>query len=89
MFTVVLIMIAGVVVGLVSRGRFTCFVSRVVTVLIWLLLFLLGVEVGCNDNVVNGLRELGVEALVLAAAGSFGSAAFAWLLWRIAVKHKD
>lgn len=89
MFTVVLIMLAGVGVGLVSRGRFTCFVSRAVTALIWLLLFLLGVEVGCNPTVVSSLRQLGVEALVLAAAGTLGSAVFALLLWRIVIKDKN
>lgn len=46
MFTVILIMLCGIVVGRLLRGRVLSFVPRVITFLIWLLLFLLGIEVG-------------------------------------------
>ena len=47
-----------------------------------MLLFLLGIEVGANPHIVNGLQTLGLEAIVLTIAGSLGSAIFAWALWR-------
>lgn len=58
------------------------FIGRVITALIWVLLFLLGIEVGANPHIVNGLQTLGLEAIVLTIAGSLGSAIFAWALWR-------
>ena len=47
-----------------------------------LLLFLLGIEVGGNPRIVNGLQTLGLEAIVLTIGGCAGSVLFAWALWR-------
>lgn len=38
-----------------------------------LLLFLMGVEIGGNDRIVQNLTSLGVEALVIAVAATLGS----------------
>ena len=57
-------------------------------VLIWLLLFLLGVEVGGNPRIIQGIATLGAEALVLGVAGIVGSAVLAWTLWRWSKKTK-
>ena len=56
--------------------------------LIWLLLFLLGVEVGENPRIIQGIANLGVEALVLGVAGIAGSAVLSWALWRWSKKGK-
>ena len=82
MFTVICLMLSGVVVGFLLRRWRMPFVSRVVTALVWVLLFLLGVEVGGNPRVVGSLGSLGVEALVLAAAGAFGCAVLCKILFR-------
>ena len=55
--------------------------GRLVTGLIWLLLFLLGIEVGSNDRIISALPTLGVEALVLSVAATLGSCLLAWGLW--------
>lgn len=64
------------------RNKKMSFIGRVITALIWVLLFLLGIEVGANPRIINGLQTLGLEAIVLTIAGSLGSAIFAWVLWR-------
>lgn len=89
MFTVIIIMLAGMGLGYVLRaGRFA-FVRCAVTVLVWLLLFLLGVEVGTNPRVVGGIGRLGAEAAVLAVAGVLGSAVMAWVLYRVVRGSRD
>ena len=82
MFIVILLMGCGVALGVVLRGRCLKGVHRAVTGLIWLLLFLLGVEVGSDERIVRGLHTLGAEALLLAAGGTLGSVTAAWLLWK-------
>lgn len=82
MFTVMLFMIAGVSLGIALRRRRLPRISAIVTVLVWLLLFLLGVEVGGNPRVVGSLGSLGVEALVLAVAGALGCAVLCKVLFR-------
>ena len=75
-------------VGWLLRGRFSKAVEKAINVLIWLLLFLLGVEVGGNERIVNGIATLGLEALLLAVAGCAGSALLAWALWRWSQRRK-
>lgn len=69
-------------VGFLLRGRRLTFVNKVVTVLIWALLFFLGVEVGENPQVLSGISNLGLEALWLSLMGLVGTVLFSWALWR-------
>lgn len=81
MLIIVSIMLCGIGLGYLLRGRNTAAISKIITVLIWALLFLLGIEVGTNPKIIGGLRNLGVEALVLTIGGSVGSVLASWWLW--------
>lgn len=82
MFTVITCMFTGVLIGFLIRKKRTGGVQHVVTLLIWLLLFLLGAEVGADKNVVGALHSLGLEALGIALVATTGSALAACALWR-------
>lgn len=84
MFTVILLMLSGILAGFLLRRRRLEGVRRLITVLIWGLLFLLGVEVGGNERIILGLHTLGLEAAAIAAASTLGSVLAAWGLWRLA-----
>lgn len=81
MFIVIGCMLAGIVAGYLLRKRKLRFIHRVILALIWLLLFLLGLEVGTNDKVISQFDHLGLEAFLLAFAGTLGSIIFAGILW--------
>ena len=81
MLIIVSIMLCGIGLGYLLRGRNTGIVSKIITVLIWALLFLLGIEVGSNPKIIGGLQTLGLEALLLTIGGSIGSILAAWALW--------
>lgn len=81
MFIVIGFMLAGILIGYFLRKRKLVFIHRIILTLIWLLLFLLGWEVGANDSVVRQFGKLGFDAFVLATAGTIGSVLAAWLLW--------
>ena len=89
MFTVILVMLSGMLLGRLLRNRRMAFLPRVVMFLIWVLLFLLGVEVGANPEIIRNLKSLGVEAFVLAVAGTLGNAVLAWALWRYAERSGE
>lgn len=57
--------------------------ERLITYLIWLLLFLLGVEVGGNEQIIRALPTLGVEALLISVATVVGCCSLAWGLWKM------
>lgn len=82
MLKVVAIMFSGIAVGFLLRKRRLRVVPHAVTVLIWLLLFFLGIEVGENPQVISGIQDLGIEALWLAMTGIAGTVLFSWALWR-------
>ena len=82
MLKIVAIMLSGMAVGFLLRKRRLRVVPHAVTVLIWLLLFFLGVEVGENPQVINGISSLGLEALWLSLTGIAGTVLFSWALWR-------
>ena len=88
MLIVVSLMLCGIAVGYMLRNKNTRIVSRIITVLIWLLLFLLGIEVGSNPRIVLGMQTLGIEALLLTIGGAVGTTLCAWLLW-IYVSRKE
>lgn len=58
--------------------------SKITTWLIWLLLFMLGIEVGSNKQLISALPTLGVEAMVLSVFATLGSCILAWALWKTA-----
>lgn len=89
MLRIVFIMLLGVAVGRLLRGRNLKWLPAATTLLVWSLLFLLGYEVGGDPRVIGSLATLGIEALTLSLAGILGSAALAWLLWRMATKRGE
>ena len=81
MFIVIACMITGIVTGYLFRHHKVRFIHKLILTLIWLLLFLLGYEVGTNETVIHQFGSLGFEAFLLAFAGTLGSVVFAGLLW--------
>lgn len=88
MLQIILIMAAGIATGWFLRKRSFKFINTLLIVLVWALLFFLGVEAGENQTVVDGLKDLGMEALLLSVAGTAGSIALAWALWRF-IRRKE
>ncbi len=76
------VLFGGILTGRLLRRRPLRALGSVITFIIWLLLFMLGTEVGGNEEVMRSLATLGVQALVLCTGVLAGSIACAWLLWR-------
>ena len=89
MFIAIGFMLIGVLIGFLSRKKSFKNISKLITGLIWLLLFILGVEVGGNSQIVSGLPVIGVEALIITAAAVIGSAVAAFFLWKRIAKYHD
>lgn len=81
-------MLTGMLVGYLLRNRNLKKIHQIITLLIWLLLFILGVEVGSNEQIIKGLHTIGLEAVILTLGGTLGSVIAAWALWRALYKRK-
>lgn len=90
MFIIIGIMLTGMLTGYLLRSRRLSWIHKVITLLIWLLLFLLGIDVGGNEAIVKGLHTIGLEALIITLAAVIGSSLAAWGLWHlIYVRNKE
>lgn len=88
MLTIIIIMFCGIALGRLLRHRKLPWLGVATNVLIWVLLFLLGIEVGNDDRIIKGIASIGLEALVIALAGVTGGAVLSLLLWRYAAKNR-
>lgn len=76
------VILAGIITGRLLACRRLGFVPRLITSIIWVLLFLLGLEVGADKAVVSGFATLGRTALVICTFSVAGSILASWGLWR-------
>lgn len=89
MFTIIGLMLTGMLLGYLLRRRDLKKIHQIITLLIWLLLFILGIEVGSNEQIIKGLHTIGLEAVILTLGGTLGSVIAAWALWRVLYKRKE
>lgn len=82
MFIVIVFILTGILCGYFLRKRKNEWQSKALTLLVWVLLFLMGIEVGSDNHIMQSLPTLGVEALVVAVLATMGSCMGAWLLWK-------
>jgi hypothetical protein len=82
---ILLFLAAGILVGLLLRGRARLLAAadRLSALSVCLLVFLLGLAVGGNEAVVRNLGPLGLRAAVLSLAGVLGSVLAARLVFRL------
>ena len=61
MFIIIGIMLTGMLFGFLLRNKRLSWIHKIITLLIWVLLFLLGIDVGGNEAIIKGLHTLGLE----------------------------
>ena len=90
MFTIIGIMLTGMLVGYLLRSKRLLWIHKVITLLIWLLLFLLGIDVGGNETIIRNLHAIGLEALAITFAAVAGSVLAAWGRWYLVyIRNKE
>lgn len=86
MFKVIAVMALGVIVGRTLKSKNIGFMGKAISVLIWLLLFLLGVSVGANGEIMGSLDTIGVSAIILSLFAVLGSVIAAWVVYKYIFK---
>lgn len=81
-------MVAGVLTGYLLRRHKLKKIGLAITFFIWLLLFLLGVEVGGNEKIVSSIPTLGLEAIIISLVSVLGSCLAAYGLWTYIQRHR-
>ena len=89
MLKVITIMFIGIGIGYLFRNiKLIQKSSKLISFVIFALLFLLGIAVGANDTIINNLSKLGGEAILIALLGTLGSVLGALVISRFILKQK-
>lgn len=85
MLPVLLVMTFGIVLGYVFRhqSKIIQFSEKATSLVIYLLLFLLGVGVGLNKIIVSNMGSIGVQAIVITLGAMFGSIILAYFTYKL------
>ncbi|MFY9590714.1 MAG: LysO family transporter [Bacteroidales bacterium] len=88
MFRVISFMIMGIILGYSFKNYTISFINQLINVLIWTLLFILGLEVGSNSDIIKNLKFVGIDAFVISVGAILGSVLMAWILWKSINRYK-
>ena len=84
MWKLLLLLAIGIIAGrkLKSQTRFLSLNERVISLLIFFLLFILGLSVGKDPEIMSNLGSLGLNALLLSLCAIGGSIFIGWIIQR-------
>ena len=90
MFVVISILFLGIGVGYLFRKiSLLQHIGQPIQYTICILLFLLGISVGGNPEIVDNLGVLGTQAVLISVASNGGSVVMAWAVYRYFFKEKE
>lgn len=82
MLIVIGLMVSGILLGYLFREKNLKFIQKLITLAIFALLFLLGLSVGTNDQIMDNLDTIGLDALVITSGAVVGSVLCAWGIYK-------
>jgi len=89
MFNVILIMSVGIIIGSIfhKNKNLIRLSERITTYAIWSLLFLLGLEIGTNEVIVENIGTLGIKAFIISFGAILGSVLLSYFLYNFLFKN--
>lgn len=87
MLSVIICMMSGILLGVILRNKKFRLINRLVTPFVCILLFIMGIEVGGDPELIRSLPTLGGVALIIALCVTLGSLICAGLWERYLKKH--
>ncbi|MCF7793543.1 MAG: LysO family transporter [Candidatus Cloacimonetes bacterium] len=91
MLIVLLFLAAGIFAGhlLKQKKNIILLSNKLLMLSIFLLLFLLGVEVGKNQTILSNFADIGIKAILISLSGIFSSVFLSMFVYRIFFRKKD
>ncbi len=83
MFIIFLFLLGGIGIGVgLRRIPNLTIIGKLMTGVIFVLLFLLGKSVGKNDAIMNNLASIGMQAFIITSAAIAGSVLMSWIVYK-------
>ncbi len=87
MYVALLVMVAGMILGRLLRGKVKFSVSPLIMCVICLLLFVLGLEIGSNEKLLSEFAHIGFTAVLISMLAVLGSAVAAGIFYKFVVRR--
>ena len=86
-----IVMLSGILIGYILRNirAIPALVSKINIYIIVLLLFVMGLSVGSNPQVIQGLGTLGLLGIAISVVSIAGSVFLSWIVYRHLFKKED
>lgn len=82
------LLVFGIAVGMLLRGRSGKWVSAVVMATVCILLFVMGVRVGLNEEIIGAIKSTGVISAILFVFGTGCCIVLTWLFTKYVIDRK-
>lgn len=82
------LLVLGIAVGMLLRGRSGKWVSAVVMATVCILLFVMGVRVGLNEEIIGAIKSTGVISAILFVFGTGTCIVLTWLFTKYVIDRK-
>lgn len=91
MSEILIIMSSGIITGYIFRKKrtFITFADKLAGWSVYLLLFLLGLSVGNNDQVINNFPVIGFNSIIITFSGISGSIILSFILYKLFFKKSE
>lgn len=91
MIQIIIIMCAGIFAGTFLREKksMLALLDRLTLAAIYLLLFLLGLSVGTDENIIKNFLNIGFTAVILTLGAIAGSVILSWILYLSLFRKKE
>lgn len=91
MIGILITMIVGIITGVLihRKDHLVKINDRLITLAIYILLFLLGISVGLNKIIVQNIGNLGFQALIITIGAVSGSLLVSWVVYKVFFKEKQ
>ncbi|MGL4293583.1 MAG: LysO family transporter [Bacteroidales bacterium] len=89
MVSLILTLLAGILIGRLFRNcSWIKFSAKIIFPIVLILLFLMGITIGLNDEIIMNINRLGKEALIITAGAIAGTLLGAALIWHFIFSKK-
>ncbi len=84
MYTIIIILVFGLLVGFFIRRKkkIIRFSDKLLMISIYLLLFLLGISIGKNSDIIGNFPRIGLKAIALTVGGILGSCVVSLFIYK-------
>lgn len=87
---ILLILLISVSIGMMLRTcRIVRHLGKTATLTVWLLIFVFGISLGSNKEIVSDFGRLGITSVIVALTGVAGSVLAAWGLKSVIDRNRN